>query len=80
MSLQLILMQNLQNFFWKAISQWKARDSDNTVVAVSHALHEVKDFDYCYVFADGCIVQQGNPREIFKPCLMPPFRKKLRVN
>ncbi len=50
--------------FWKAISQWKARDSDNTVVAVSHALHEVKDFDYCYVFADGCIVQQGNPREI----------------
>lgn len=50
--------------FWKAISQWKARDSDNTVVAVSHALHEVKDFDYCYVFANGCIVQQGNPREI----------------
>ncbi len=50
--------------FWKAITQWKARDSDNTVIAVSHALHEVKDFDYCYVFADGCIVKQGNPKEI----------------
>jgi ABC-type multidrug transport system fused ATPase/permease subunit len=50
--------------FWKAVENWKAKDSKNTVVAVSHALHEVLDFDYCYIFDQGKIVNMGVPKEI----------------
>ena len=52
------------SLFWKAIDNWKEKDSEHTVVAVSHALHEVLDFDYCYVFEQGKITQSGIPREI----------------
>lgn len=50
--------------FWEAVAAWKARDTRNTVVAVSHALHEVKDFDRVYVFQDGAIVKEGTPAEV----------------
>jgi len=50
--------------FWKAIENWKSKNSEHTVVAVSHALHEVKDFDLCFIFENGKIVKQGNPKEI----------------
>ncbi|WGL61164.1 ABC transporter ATP-binding protein [Pigmentibacter sp. JX0631] len=50
--------------FWKAIQNWKSKDSENTVVAVSHAIHEIKDFDYCYIFENGNIVKHGIPKEI----------------
>lgn len=50
--------------FWQAIQNWKRKDSEHTVVAVSHAIHEVIDFDYCYIFAEGKIIQQGKPKEI----------------
>ncbi len=52
--------------FWKAINAWKERDSENTVVAVSHALHEVKDFDLCYTFENGKIIKQGKVKEILE--------------
>ncbi|MES2614136.1 MAG: ABC transporter ATP-binding protein [Bdellovibrionota bacterium] len=53
------------SLFWKAVHNWKEKDTtEHTVVAVSHALHEVRDFDYCYVFEQGKIVQEGVPREI----------------
>ncbi len=52
--------------FWKAIHAWKERDSENTVVAVSHALHEVKDFDICYIFENGKIIKQGKAKEILE--------------
>jgi len=51
--------------FWEAVDEWKARDPQNTVVAVSHALHEVKDFDRIYVFQEGRIAREGTPAEIF---------------
>ena len=50
--------------FWEAVAAWKARDTRNTVVAVSHALHEVKDFDRVYVFQQGSIVREGTPAEV----------------
>ena len=50
--------------FWEAIGRWKDKDSEHTLVAVSHALHEVIDFDYCYIFENGKIIQEGIPREI----------------
>jgi ATP-binding cassette, subfamily B, bacterial MsbA len=52
--------------FWKAVHAWKERDSENTVVAVSHALHEVKEFDTCYIFENGKIIKQGKPKEILE--------------
>ncbi len=51
-------------FFWKAIEKWKSQDSDHTVVAVSHLIQEIIDFDYCYVFENGKIVKEGIPRDI----------------
>ena len=50
--------------FWKAIDNWKSKNSEHTVVAVSHAIHEVKDFDLCFIFENGKIINQGNPKEI----------------
>jgi subfamily B ATP-binding cassette protein MsbA len=51
--------------FWEAVAQWKARDPGrHTVVAVSHALHEVRDFDRIYVFHEGCLVKEGTPAEV----------------
>lgn len=59
---------NLDNasskFFWKAIDKWKAQDSEHTVITVSHVLREVLDFDYCYLFKEGKIINQGLPRDI----------------
>ena len=52
------------SLFWKAIDNWKSKNSEHTVVAVSHALHEVKDFDFCYIFENGKIIKQGIPKEI----------------
>ncbi|BBH54414.1 ABC transporter transmembrane domain-containing protein [Fluviispira sanaruensis] len=52
------------NLFWQAIHKWKAKDSEHTVIAVSHSLNEVKDFDFCYVFENGTIAKQGTPQEI----------------
>ncbi len=54
------------SLFWKAVNNWKIKDAEHTVVAVSHALQEVQDFDYCYVFEQGKIVQSGIPKEILK--------------
>ena len=53
-------------YFWQAVEKWRKSDTNNTVIAVSHALHEVKDWDYCYVFKDGKIVSSGIPQEILK--------------
>lgn len=50
--------------FWEAVREWHARDSSHTIVAVSHALHEVKDFDRVYVFHEGAIVREGSPAEL----------------
>lgn len=52
--------------FWQAVNAWKAKDSEHTVVAVSHAIHEVLDFDECYVFESGKIVSHGPPQEVLK--------------
>ncbi|APJ04833.1 ABC transporter transmembrane domain-containing protein [Silvanigrella aquatica] len=50
--------------FWQAVHAWLKKDPEHTVIAVSHALHEVKDFDLCFMFDEGKIVKQGNPQEI----------------
>lgn len=50
--------------FWKAINSWKSKDSDNTVITVSHALHEIKNFDLFFEFENGKIIKQGVPKEI----------------
>ncbi|KAB8028461.1 ABC transporter transmembrane domain-containing protein [Fluviispira multicolorata] len=55
---------NSANLFWQAIHKWKSKDSEHTVIAVSHSINEVKDFDMCYVFENGKITKQGAPREI----------------
>lgn len=60
------LDRHSSQLFWKSVYQWKDKDPQHTIVAVSHALHEVQDFDYCYVFEQGKIVQEGIPREILK--------------
>lgn len=52
--------------FWQAIHAWQAKDSEHTVVAVSHALGEVEEFDLCYVFEEGKIVRHGSPKEVLK--------------
>jgi subfamily B ATP-binding cassette protein MsbA len=52
--------------FWQAIDAWKSKDSEHTVVAVSHAIHEVLDFDVCYLFESGKIVRFGSPQEVLK--------------
>jgi ABC-type multidrug transport system fused ATPase/permease subunit len=52
--------------FWKAVNAWKEKNSENTIVAVSHALHEVKDFDICFVFENGKIIKHGIPKEILE--------------
>ncbi len=62
--------------FWKAIEKWRKQNSERTVVVVSHSLNEILDFDLCYVFSGGKIVQQGKPSLVF-PSLqlqgnMPP--------
>lgn len=51
-------------FFWKAIENWKSKDSEHTVITISHVLREVLDFDYCYLFKDGKIINHGLPRDI----------------
>lgn len=53
-------------YFWQAVEKWRKSDANNTVIAVSHALHEVRDWDFCYVFKDGRIVSSGIPQEILK--------------
>jgi len=52
------------HLFWKAIDAWHKKDSAHTVVTVTHSLHEVADFDICYVFSEGRIIKQGSPKEI----------------
>lgn len=55
---------NSAKLFWKAVSQWQSKDPERTVIAVSHAIHEIQDFDFCYVFDSGKITQQGTPKEV----------------
>lgn len=53
--------------FWNAVDAWQARDkSSRTVIAVSHALAEVKDFDLCFVFGEGRLLRHGKPSDVFK--------------
>jgi ATP-binding cassette subfamily B protein len=47
--------------FWKAVHSWKNKDSEHTIVTVCHVLQEIKDFDLCYVFANGKII----PKTLF---------------
>ena len=49
--------------FWESVDKWKAKNSDNTVIAVCHSLEEVMDWDQWYVFSDGKLVEQGTPQE-----------------
>lgn len=50
--------------FWHAINAWKEKDSEHTVVAVSHARHEVADFDYFYLFEEGVLKRSGTHSEM----------------
>jgi ABC-type multidrug transport system fused ATPase/permease subunit len=50
--------------FWQAIYLWQKKNAEHTVIAVSHALHEIKEFDICYIFEGGEIVKQGKPDEV----------------
>lgn len=53
--------------FWKAVDSWQAKNrSSRTIIAVSHALSEVKDFDLCFVFGEGRLLRQGKPADVFK--------------
>lgn len=49
---------------WDAVMRWFKSHPKHTVIAVSHALDEVRDFDYCYIFSSGKIVRHGIPKEI----------------
>ncbi|WP_338636032.1 ABC transporter ATP-binding protein [Spirobacillus cienkowskii] len=51
--------------FWKAVRSWKNKDSEHTIVTVCHVLQEIKDFDLCYVFANGKIINKCSPKELF---------------
>lgn len=50
--------------FWHAINIWKAKDPEHTVVAVSHARHEVADFDHFYLFEEGMLKRSGTHAEM----------------
>lgn len=51
---------------WQAVEKWQRKDSSHTVIAISHALSEIRDFDLCYVFSDGRIVNSGKPSDVLQ--------------
>ena len=58
------LDEQSSGLFWTAVETWRKKDSNHTVVAVSHMLNEIKDWDYCYVFDNGRITNAGLPRDL----------------
>lgn len=50
--------------FWQAVDAWHKKDSEHTVIAVSHALHEISEWDQCFYFSGGKIVRSGPPKEM----------------
>jgi ABC-type transport system involved in cytochrome bd biosynthesis fused ATPase/permease subunit len=49
--------------FWDAVSRWKARSSDHTVIVVLHVMRDPAAWDVCYSFEEGRIVGRVNPAE-----------------
>lgn len=40
--------------------------NDKTVIVISHRISFIQEFDYVYVFKDGNIVEEGNPKQLLK--------------
>ena len=60
------LDEESSKLFWTCVENWKDKNPEHTVIAVSHALHEVQNFDTCYVFEQGKIVKEGIPKDILR--------------
>lgn len=51
--------------FWTAVWSWQKKAGENrTVVAVTHHLADVSQFDECHLFAQGRLVASGTPEQI----------------
>jgi ABC-type multidrug transport system fused ATPase/permease subunit len=47
--------------FWKSVRSWRHSNKRNTVVAVLHVMQNPCDWDVCYVFREGRIVEKVTP-------------------
>jgi ABC-type transport system involved in cytochrome bd biosynthesis fused ATPase/permease subunit len=53
--------------FWSAVWAWqKQANQTRTVIAVTHNLNDLSNFDECYLFAQGRCVAGGSPQEILE--------------